>query len=99
MLPKTIACTLTAVPHSVGNVVFAAINDRAVVHPRAEHGADGAAQLVPRIVRKILAGALLDQRLEALDEFLLIVGGQLGVLDVLVISLVLELVDDLSNGS
>ena len=60
-----------------GDVVFAAIDDRAVVHPGAEHGAGGAAELVPRIVREHLAGALLDERLEALDEFLLVVGGEL----------------------
>ena len=35
-----------------GDVVFAAIDDRAVVHPGAEHGAGGAAELVPRIVRE-----------------------------------------------
>ena len=36
-----------------GDVVFAAINDGAVVHPRAEHGADGAPELLPRILREI----------------------------------------------
>ncbi len=53
-----------------GNVVFAAINNRAVVHPGTEHGADRAPQLLPRILRKFLAGAFLDQCLEALDQFL-----------------------------
>ena len=50
-----------------GDVVFAAINDGAVVHPGAEHGARGAAELVPRIVREYLAGALLHERLETLS--------------------------------
>jgi hypothetical protein len=41
----------------------------------------------------LLAGALLDQRLEAGDELLEVVDGQLRVLDVGVVKLVLELVD------
>ena len=41
-----------------------------------------------------LPGALLDQRLEAVDEFLLVGGGELRVFDVRVILLVLEAVDD-----
>ena len=80
-------------PHSVGNVVLPAIDDRAVVHPRAEHGADGAEQLIPGRVGELLADALLDQRLEADDQLLQIVDGQLRVLDVLVIALVLQAVD------
>ena len=76
------------------NIVFAAIDDRAVVHPGAEHGTGRAAELVPRIVRKHLAGAFLDQGLEAHDEFLLVIGGELGVFDVRVILLVLEGVND-----
>ncbi len=51
-----------------GDVVFAAIDDGAVVHPGAEDGADGAFQLLPRIGGEFLAGALLDQGLEALDQ-------------------------------
>ena len=47
------------------DVVLAAVDDRAVVHPRAEDGADGAEQLIPGRARELLAGALLDQRLEA----------------------------------
>ena len=49
---------------------------------RAEHGADGAPELIPRVVRELLAGALLDERLERGDELLQVVGGELGVLDV-----------------
>ena len=52
------------------DVVFAAIDNRAVVHPGTEHGADRAPELLPRILRKFLAGAFLDQRLETLDQFL-----------------------------
>ena len=47
------------------DVVLAAVDDRAIVHPGAEHGADGAHQLIPRRRREVLAGALLDERLEA----------------------------------
>ena len=36
-----------------GDVVFAAIDDGAVVHPGAEDGADGAFELFPRIGREI----------------------------------------------
>src|SRR5690606_20556070 len=72
------------------DVVLAAVDGRAVVHPGAEDGAGGAALLVPGAVREALAGALLDERLEALDEFLLVVGGQVAVDDVLVVLLMLE---------
>ena len=44
-----------------GDVVFAAIDDGAVVHPGAEHGAGRAPELLPRILRELLAGALLDR--------------------------------------
>ena len=77
-----------------GDVVLAAIDDRAVVHPRGEDGAGGAAQLVPRVVREDLAGAGLDEGLEALDELLLVLGGEGGVLDVALVLLVLEFFDD-----
>ena len=77
-----------------GDAVLAAIDDGAVVHPRAEHGAGSAPKLLPRVLREFLAGALLDQRLETGDEFLLVGGGELRVFDVRVILLVLEAVDD-----
>ena len=57
MLPKTIAQMLAAVPHSCGIAVLPAIDDGPVVHPRAEHGADGAPHLLHRIVGEVLAGA------------------------------------------
>ena len=77
-----------------GDVVLAAVDDGAVVHPRAEHGTGGAAQLIPRVVGEHLAGALFDECLEALDELLLVLGGQRGVFDVGVVLLMLELMDD-----
>ena len=76
------------------DVVLAPVDDGAVVHPRSEHGADGAHQLIPGRGREVLAGALLDERLEADDELLEILDRELGVLDVLVVALVLELLDD-----
>ena len=47
------------------NVVQAAIGDGALVHPRAEHRADRAPQLLVRILRERLAALLLDARLVA----------------------------------
>ena len=47
------------------DVVFPAINDRAIVHPGTEDRAGGAFELIPRIVREGLAGAFFDQLLEA----------------------------------
>src|SRR6185503_13165623 len=76
-----------------GNVVLAAIDDGAVVHPRAEDGADRPHQLIPRVVGKLLAGALLDQRLEPLHQLLEIVDAEPGVLDGLVMPFVLQLLD------
>ena len=54
------------------DVVFPPVNDRAVVHPRAENRAGRAAQLIPRIVRKRVAGPLFHQLLETLHQFLVI---------------------------
>jgi hypothetical protein len=77
-----------------GDVVFAAVNDGAVVHPGAEDGADGAVELVPRVVGEGLAGAFFDEPLEARDQFLEVIDRELGVLDVGVVTLVFEFVDD-----
>ena len=63
----------------VGDVVHAAVGDGAVVAPAAEDGADGAPELGARVVREVLAGALLDGRLELGDELLEVVGRELGV--------------------
>ena len=51
-----------------GDVILAAINDGAVVHPGTENSADGAFELVPGIGGEFLAGAFLDQILEALHQ-------------------------------
>ena len=41
------------------DVILAAVNDRAVVHPGTEHGTSGAAELLPGIGGEGLAGACL----------------------------------------
>ena len=61
------------------NVVFLAIDDRAVVHPRTEDGADRAFELHPRIRRERRARALQNQRLEAHDELAQLRSAQLRV--------------------
>ena len=77
-----------------GDAVFAAINDGAVVHPGAKHGADGTPKLLPRVLRKFAAGAFLDQILETDDKFLQIFYGEFGVFNVIVVTLVFEAMDD-----
>ena len=72
---------------------FRRYDDRAIVHPGPEHGADGAEQLIPGRLGELLADALLDQRLEADDQFLQVVDGQLGVFDVLMMAVVLQAVN------
>ena len=62
-----------------GDAVFAAIDNCPIVHPRPEDSANGAFELVPGTCGKRLAGAFLDESLEALHEFLLIFCGQLAV--------------------
>ena len=47
----------------LGNVVFPAVNDGAIVHPGAEHGADRSLQLCPRIVGKLLCRCALSPAL------------------------------------
>ena len=75
----------------VGDAIFAAINNRAVVHPRAEHSADSAHQLLPRILREFTVGAFFDEGLKAGHHFLEIINCQLGVFDVFVMAFVFEL--------
>ena len=43
-----------------GNVVLAAIDNRAVVHPRTEHSTDSSPKLLPDILRKFGPRAFLD---------------------------------------
>ena len=68
MLPNTMACTLTAVPQLVGDVVQAAVGDGARVLPGAEHGADRAPELLVGVLRERLAGLALDRRLVVVDR-------------------------------
>ncbi len=60
----------------------------------AEDGADRAHQLIPRRCREALAGALLDERLEAAHQLLQVVDRELRILDVLMMALVLQRLDD-----
>ena len=73
-----------------GDAVFLAVGDGAFVVPGAEHGADGALQLVPGAGGEHFAGALEHEGLEAADEFLVVLGGEFGVGDVLAVALVLQ---------
>ncbi|MNE10443.1 hypothetical protein D3C80_1031590 [compost metagenome] len=62
-----------------GDVVHAAIEFRAVVHPAGEDGRDGAPQLVMRVLREGAAQLALDQNLVVGDDLFPVLGGQLGV--------------------
>ena len=61
------------------HAVEAAIRNRARIHPRTEHGADRAPQLLLRILREVLAEFVLDALLVALDEFNPVVGREIGI--------------------
>ena len=76
-----------------GDVVEFAVEDGAVVHPRAEHGAYGAPELLPRACGEVLAGLFLDGGLELFDQFFQVFGRQVGV--VLHAALLFHLVDNL----
>ena len=54
----------------VRNSFHLTIEDGALVHPAAEHGADGAPELFLRIGGEVAAGLFLDGGLEENDEFL-----------------------------
>src|SRR5262249_13385349 len=76
----------------VWKVVLPAINDRSLVHPRAEHGTNRAPHLFVYVIREVLTGSIFHRLLKALDQLLEIVRGQLGIkLDFLG---VLELIHD-----
>ena len=85
-------------PHSVGDVILTTIDAGAVVHPGGEHGAGGAPELVPRVVGEGFAGAVLHEGFEALNERLLVGGGEVRVYDVAVVNLVFEQVDGVLEG-
>jgi hypothetical protein len=57
---------------SSGDIVFAAIDDRAVVHPGTENSSDGAFELIPRVGGEAFSSAGFDEFFEELDEFLLV---------------------------
>src|SRR5439155_11347904 len=73
-----------------GNVVFAAIDNGAVVHPGSEHGANRAPKLFPRVLWKLTSGALFDQGFEPGNEFLEVVRLKHRVLDVGAVTFVLQ---------
>ena len=62
-----------------GDVVHAAVGNGALVHPGAEHGADGGHELDLRVGGELDARELLVEDLEALDHLLHILGGEAGV--------------------
>ena len=80
----------------LGDVVHLAVGDGPVVHPRAEDRADRAPELLLRVVGEVLAGLLLDGRLEAGDEVLEVGGREVGIaLDAALVLLPLD--DDLEG--
>ena len=68
LLPNTICCTLTAVPHSSGMRLMRRYSDRALAHPRVEHGPDRLAQLLARVLGEVLAGLVAVELLEVVHE-------------------------------
>ena len=72
-----------------GNGVEPAIGDGALVHPGAEYGADGAPQLIVRILRERRAMLVRDEGLVTDDERRPVVGVELGVEHIAVSVLVL----------
>ena len=78
----------------VGNPVFSAVHNRAIVHPRTEHGTNCAPQLFVRLLRKRFSRALFDQRFETLDQLSQVGHGQLHVRKVVFpVALVFQMLD------
>ena len=63
----------------VGDLVLAAVENRPLVHPAAEDGANGAHELLERILREALASPLLDERQIPLDQLAEMLFGEVGV--------------------
>ena len=61
------------------NALQAAIGDGALVHPRTEHRADRAPQLIVRVLRERLAAFFLNPLLVAGDDFGPIAGVEIGI--------------------
>ena len=74
------------------NIVQAPIGDGARVHPRTEHRADRAPQLLMGVLRERLTGLFLDTGFVLRDELFQIVGVEIGIERIAVA--VLELVED-----
>ena len=64
----------------IGDVVIAAVNIGAGVVPAAEHGLDGAHELLFRVVREVLANLGFVFRLELACELLEVIRGEVNVL-------------------
>ncbi len=71
------------------NRMQAPVGDGALVHPRAEHRADGAPELSVRVLGKRLVMLLGDAHLEPSDDLRPVVGGEIGIEHVAVLVLVL----------
>ena len=63
----------------VGDALAVAVGDGAGTVPAAEHGLDGAAQLVGRVLGEGLAGVALDDLLVGVDQIAQQLDGHLGV--------------------
>ena len=62
-----------------GNLVHAAVDDSALVHPAVEYGADAAPELVPGAFGEVAAGKVLDSGLEFYNECLEVLDVQFDV--------------------
>ena len=54
----------------IRNTFHLAVEDSTLVHPRTEHSADSAPELIDWVGREILTGLLLDSSLEEFNELL-----------------------------
>ena len=90
-----------------GDALLAAVQDGPVGVPGVEHGLDGQVHLLPGLLREVMAGLVLDDALERLDQVLQVVRvqvevvadalGLLGVVDRLLEVLALDVQDGLAE--
>ena len=80
LLPKTIWTTFTAVPSVSGNVVRPPVDLRARRVPRVEDRANGARQLLARVLGEVVAGLVQIDPLVRLDQTVEVVVRELDVL-------------------